>query len=361
MSSTPVPMGAAVPSLVRWGLTSDADLVYRTLVTFGPSTERCLALDLGLSARRTAQALAELRECGAAAATPDPRTTVRLWTPAQPAAVVQRLRARRLNRVDPAEKLRSHQAVLRSSGLLALLGPGKLPPLRGEVAAGIRYLDTRPRTRDRIAELLRNPISDFWTMTTEQAVDAESARAAAPLDTKLYARGTHCRLLAPPVADGDALDVSGHLIDGRLYQRLDSADVPLRLMMIDRRIALLPADPANLERGWLEISHPDLFRSLVIVYNRHWDTAAASRREVFTPINLSDRERTLVTLLAAGHTDRTAAEQLRISPRSVTGTLRVLMDRLGVENRFQLGVALGGLQAAVPPAMMSDVSSTHGE
>ncbi len=354
-------MGAAVPSLVRWGLTSDADLVYRTLVTFGPHTERSLAVELGLSARRTAQALAELRECGAAAATADPRTTVRLWTPARPAAVVERLRCRRLKLVDPAEKLRSFQAVLRSSGLMAMVGPGRLPPLRGEVAAGIRYLDTRPRARDRIGELVSAPVGEYWTMTTDQAVDAEAARAAAPLDNALVARGTQIRLLAPPVADGDAWDVSGHLIDGRSYQRLDSFEVPARMMLIDHRVALLPADPADLERGWLEITDPGLLDSLTGVYNRHWADAAAKRRDPVTPINLSDRERALVTLLAAGHTDRTAAEQLRISPRSVTGTLRVLMDRLGVENRFQLGLALGGLQATVPPSLMSEVSSTHGE
>ena len=58
-------------------------------------------------------------------------------------------------------------------------------------------------------------------------------------------------------------------------------------------------------------------------------------------ISLSDRERELISLLAAGHTDVSAAEQLNISARSVTNILRNLMDRLGVENRFQLGLALG--------------------
>jgi LuxR family transcriptional regulator of spore coat protein len=67
-------------------------------------------------------------------------------------------------------------------------------------------------------------------------------------------------------------------------------------------------------------------------------------------ITLSDRERELIALLAQGHTDVTAAEHLNISPRSVTNVLRSLMDRLGVENRFQLGLALGILRkAAVPP------------
>jgi LuxR family transcriptional regulator of spore coat protein len=69
-------------------------------------------------------------------------------------------------------------------------------------------------------------------------------------------------------------------------------------------------------------------------------------------ITLSDRERELISLLAQGHTDNSAAEHLGISARSVTNILRSLMDRLGVENRFQLGLALGFLRKAnvQPPA-----------
>jgi DNA-binding CsgD family transcriptional regulator len=67
-------------------------------------------------------------------------------------------------------------------------------------------------------------------------------------------------------------------------------------------------------------------------------------------ITLSARERELISLLAQGHTDASAAEILQISPRSVTNILRSLMDRLGVENRFQLGLALGFLRKAQAPA-----------
>ncbi|GIE95506.1 hypothetical protein Ari01nite_29710 [Paractinoplanes rishiriensis] len=66
-------------------------------------------------------------------------------------------------------------------------------------------------------------------------------------------------------------------------------------------------------------------------------------------ITLSERERELIALLAEGCTDVAAAERLGISPRSVTNILRSLMDRLGVENRFQLGLALGFLRKAHAP------------
>jgi hypothetical protein len=42
-----VSIGAAVPSLVRWGLSCDADLVFRTLTTFGPRSVSTLAAELG--------------------------------------------------------------------------------------------------------------------------------------------------------------------------------------------------------------------------------------------------------------------------------------------------------------------------
>ena len=63
---------------------------------------------------------------------------------------------------------------------------------------------------------------------------------------------------------------------------------------------------------------------------------------------LTAREKALVELLAAGHTDASAARRLGISPRTVSYTLQSLMDRLEVENRFQLGLALGTLGIGEP-------------
>ncbi|MBG0567273.1 helix-turn-helix domain-containing protein [Actinoplanes aureus] len=76
-------------------------------------------------------------------------------------------------------------------------------------------------------------------------------------------------------------------------------------------------------------------------------------------ITLSERERELIALLAEGHTDAGAAERLGISPRSVTNILRSLMDRLGVANRFQLGLALGFLRRSHTPKAPSDPAVTE--
>jgi DNA-binding CsgD family transcriptional regulator len=63
---------------------------------------------------------------------------------------------------------------------------------------------------------------------------------------------------------------------------------------------------------------------------------------------LTDRERAILTLLAAGASDEEAAAELGLCRRTVLYAMRALMDRLGVENRFQLALVLGAAQAITP-------------
>ncbi|MFF4503868.1 LuxR C-terminal-related transcriptional regulator [Streptomyces sp. NPDC001401] len=56
---------------------------------------------------------------------------------------------------------------------------------------------------------------------------------------------------------------------------------------------------------------------------------------------LENRHERLIALLATGHTDASAARQLGVSRRTVTYMLRSMMDELGINNRFQLGIAVG--------------------
>jgi DNA-binding NarL/FixJ family response regulator len=77
----------------------------------------------------------------------------------------------------------------------------------------------------------------------------------------------------------------------------------------------------------------------------HWKKSTGIP-EITMPFVLSHRESAVIALLVQGHTDAVVAEHLRISDRSVTNVLRAIMDRLGVDNRFQLGLALGCLSAA---------------
>ena len=122
--------------------------------------------------------------------------------------------------------------------------------------------------------------------------------------------------------------------------------------------------PHDIEGGYPEMSRPPVASALVLLFEgrwdevergwdeveRGWDKARTPPRPSSSVTPLSPREHALVTLLAQGCTDCTAARELRISPRSVTNIMRGLMDRFGAENRFQLGLALGALRLVAPPA-----------
>jgi DNA-binding CsgD family transcriptional regulator len=123
-------------------------------------------------------------------------------------------------------------------------------------------------------------------------------------------------------------------------------------------VAFFPADPSDLERGYLEISQPGVVRALVMLFEQHWANAINPRERGMEDIVLDDRELELIMLLADGHTDVSAAAQLRISARSVTNIMRGVMDRLGVDNRFQLGLALGAARVAHPAIRSTDTPST---
>ena len=350
-TATRVPFGAPIPTLTRWGLSSDADLVFRTLATFGPRPAARLAAELGLSRPRTDAGLAELRACGAAVAVAEDGSAGRripVWVSRPPDTVVRELRLRRLRYADREAQAARHRGIVRSmSDRLAGVGLPIAPALAGVIGDGVRYLQNRELLRQRLAELVPAERHEHLAINTEEVFDAQALRGA-PLSSVLIENGVTARGLGRPPADQDSL--MSHLASPSYVVR-ETHDVPMKLFVCDRRVALFPVDPLDFDRGYLEVRHPAVVTALVGLFEKHWAEAADPRAGGTASIVLSDRERGLVDLLALGHTDATAAVQLRISPRSVTNLLRGLMDRLAVDNRFQLGLALGALRVAEPPAL----------
>lgn len=106
--------GPTVPSLRRWGLSADADLVFRALILAGGGRCGDLARDLGLSRHRTRSAVDELS--AARAVYPEQRAGARpndpVWRPLPPDRVLAKLRQRRTPEPDAWEQVRRHVAVV---------------------------------------------------------------------------------------------------------------------------------------------------------------------------------------------------------------------------------------------------------
>lgn len=321
----------SLPRLTRWGLSPDADLVFRAVLMLGPRPGHALAGRLNMPVPRVAASLEELAAEGVVRH--DPATDT--WRALSGPAALALIRGRRLKVIDAERSGRGHIAVTRS-----------LVDAAPQMA--VRHLRNRADARRRIAELAAVEKHEHLAMHIEQAFSAESWAAASPLDLALLARGVRLRTLCPPdMDDTPPAEVPDAVRCGLQDRRLP--EIPTKLMIFDRRVALVAVDPGNLDRGFWEVTEPAIVDTFVALFAAQWARATPPRPKEVTPVVLTPREKALITLLAQGHTDASAARELGLSPRSVTYTLRALMDRLGVENRFQLGLALGALKAAPIP------------
>jgi DNA-binding CsgD family transcriptional regulator len=321
------------PSLVRLGLPPDADLIYRTLTTFGPHPIAGLSRELGLGQNRINEALVTLQSIGAVSVRRERGRMADRWVAEPPTSFLDKLK-----RPQP-------KAVLID------------PPIRAdrllELGDGVRFLPSRQAARERLAYLISAARHEHLTINPEPSFELSSVQAAAPTELALDARQVTVRVLGVQSADPDLLQPYGGPIQQSHMLYRQAVTVPMKLMLIDRSVALFPVDPHDYDRGYLELTHPPVVRSLHQTFERHWNESAVPPEITVTNFVLSPRESAIVALLAKGYTDASVAKELRISDRSVSNILRSVMDRLGVENRFQLGLALGNLRAAAPPPGMA--------
>ncbi|MDQ7911331.1 helix-turn-helix transcriptional regulator [Phytohabitans sp. ZYX-F-186] len=342
------PPPAPVPTLASRGASPDADLVYRRLVIFGRAPAAALAHELGLPRRRLNRALDELASLGAAVPRRSAAQRGLTWTPT-PAAEI----GAQPHREGPRPHAERHP----------LAPPPPVTELAEQAARlgdGLRHLRTRALTRSRLAELVAVARHEHLAMNPEPVFDAEAARQGVAMDRTMLERGVAMRVLGVHAASPDPMAAHGRTAaDARpAYHR--SPSVPMKLLVVDRKIALFPVTPSDYDRGYLEVTQPPVVAALVTLFEQHWAASRAAEEHTMSQIALDPREQALIALLAQGHTDVTAARELSISTRSVSTIVRGLMDRFGVENRFQLGIALGAMHAITPPAKPEPAPPTDG-
>jgi hypothetical protein len=117
-------------------------------------------------------------------------------------------------------------------------------------------------------------------------------------------------------------------------------EVPLRLLLVDDELAVLPTRTGQtLDQGLLVVRRGALLDALSDLFEAVWVTAL--------PLTISAEaepvgtDETLVALLAAGLGDQAVARHLGVGLRTVQRRIQELMQSLNVATRFQAGVAVG--------------------
>lgn len=197
-------------------------------------------------------------------------------------------------------------------------------------------LDT---VRDRLAELARTASTECLSFSTSSGQRPDTIEAEKPLNQAALARGVSIR----NVYQGSFRNDPATLAHARWMASLGGQSrtaptLPMRLVIVDREVGLVPIDPIDTRQGALELRAPGVIAGLVALFEQVWQTANPFGEQA--PVDthgLNPKEHELIRLLAAGHTDEAAARKLAVSLRSVQRMMTNLTERLGTTSRFQAG------------------------
>lgn len=116
--------------------------------------------------------------------------------------------------------------------------------------------------------------------------------------------------------------------------------LPPRMLVFDRKVAVIPIDPVDTKRGALCTREAGIVASLVALFEQTWNSAVplGADRSKDAQSGLTASEQELLRLLASGLTDEVAGRHLGISARSVRRQMAGLMDRLEASSRFEAGL-----------------------
>ncbi|MET9918206.1 helix-turn-helix transcriptional regulator [Streptomyces sp. NPDC059605] len=316
--------------LTLLGLDAEEDAVYRLLVDRPDSEPGAFAGPLGGPA--VARALDSLVERGlASAARPDGDGVVRYRAASPVLALGPLLESRRaaLHRVeslvgDLTERHRSAQSHASGAPVEVLSGPA---------AIRRRLLTMQRQARGEVCTMVPTrrvpPVLSFADNHAE--VDSEMTRRGVAVrsvvEREWLERPETAAVLASCVAQGQHVSVTDRL--------------PIKLVIVDRRIALLPLDPEReTEPVALVVHRTGLLTALGSLFDLHFErgwrlNASGVVERDDSPVAAVDRE--IVALLHVGLTDAAIARQLGMGHRTVQRRLHALMDEVGAATRFQLG------------------------
>ncbi|MEV7782863.1 LuxR C-terminal-related transcriptional regulator [Kitasatospora sp. NPDC088351] len=173
------------------------------------------------------------------------------------------------------------------------------------------------------------------------AQSAASLAASRPLDEDALRRGMSLRTIYQDSVRNDPETFAYARWMTGLGGKVRTAPVlPPRMLVFDRRAAVVPIDPENTRLGALCTEEPGIVASLVALFEQTWETAVPlgddQPEDVGTGLSAGERE--LLRLLSTGLTDDAAAKRLGVSVRTVRRQMAALMERLDAASRFEAGL-----------------------
>ncbi|GHE51852.1 LuxR family transcriptional regulator [Streptomyces spiralis] len=194
--------------------------------------------------------------------------------------------------------------------------------------------------RERLAELARTARTEVTTFAPGGAHSAEDLAASRKPNADLLGRGVRMRTVyldsvrnhAPTLEHVSWLHQHGG-------QVRTVPDLPIRMIIFDRRQAMLPIDTSDARAGGVVLSGAGTVAALCALFESVWQIAVPlGTTPKCDAKDMPPQERAVLKMLAQGYTDEAIAKRLGVSPRTARRVAANLMERLDARSRFEAGV-----------------------
>ncbi|MEV5961822.1 helix-turn-helix transcriptional regulator [Kribbella sp. NPDC051952] len=213
--------------------------------------------------------------------------------------------------------------------------------LTARSSGDVEVIKGRANASRRIEELASKARETFWGLVPAHVDDVVQPADQSP-DFGLLGRGLRMRTvyLQSMTASKQALDYAAtiHRLGGEVRS---TPTLPMRLLILDHEIAIMPMDPNSPTAGAVIHRTPAVVSVALALFDAYWARAS----EMFDPDDRDDdtpltpHEAEVLRLLAGGAKDEQVARLLGISLRTARRITANLSERLDAASRFELGVA----------------------
>lgn len=317
--------------LQELGMSQDSDDVYRLMLaepSFGVAE---LCVGLGISEERVRAALDELVRFTLMRESRDSPGQFRAISPDVGFNML-------LKQQEEVLARRQRELIERRAAVAQAVAEygGLRPNLDDQISQRLVGMDA---IQARLEMLARELTEECLSVMPGGAQSQQSMDASRPLDLAAMDRGISLLTLYQESARNDpATYAYACWMTAHGGQVRTAPVLPLRMLIFDRQIAVLPIDPGNTKLGALCTREPAIVAALTTIYEQSWDTAVPLGAKADSEKGLTPLERELLKLLGSGLTDEAAGKRLGISARTVRRQMAGLMERLNAASRFEAGL-----------------------
>lgn len=314
------------------GLDALAESVYRGMLTNPEMGVSALAAHLQISDEQVRSGLDRLAELSLLRPSRN--------EPGKVQAVHPELGLAALVRQQQMDLLRRQQEVMAGQDALAELVMEYRAATQARPVTMMEQLVGLDAVQSHLEALAQQAATECLSTMPGGGQAPETLDACRDLDEQALARGVSIRTLYQDSVRNDAATRSYAnwltTLGGQVRTR---PILPVRMVIVDRRTALIPLHVEDSRQGALEITAPSVVAALVALFEHIWDMATPLQDAMTTRpgTELTSQEHQLLRLLARGLTDEAAANRLALSLRTVRRMTASIMQALEARSRFEAG------------------------